>query len=401
LEDNQWIMKSTAHNGSCRRALTAFVLGIVLGISFHAMFSFHLECNFGRTGLDVISSITGGPVTATGPFQVAPIDENYERFKSVGVAATGEEIIVKNEDRPLVVIATCTRSKGDWKSIQDTSFQQLLIPSLHRTISVEEITSRFRIEILTVFDQGDSFWENSVNRQALQSLTMIPINFLSISKDPSRSRGRIPMNEMCLAAYEYQADYLIRINDDTEFIKFSNWISYGIETLRDKFIPSNVGVVGPQCLQGNTAILTHDMVHLPTHMTIFHGNYYPDEFDNWYLDDWITHVYGAHRTSRLSKGWEVHHHIDKHGTRYAPNTTFASILQPTIRRDRVYVEKYLSSIKQQEDLKQSGKLVNITRYSYDSNVTTKAILGTDRVGIADGPIAELHEIILKKRKEGK
>ena len=120
----------------------------------------------------------------------------------------------------------------------------------------------------------------------------------------------IVINQLAHKAYRDGVDYMCRVNDDTKFIT-KNWTSIGIRTLSN-FEPANVGVVGPLCRQGNTHIMTHDMVHR-THMEIF-NYYYPPVFENWWIDDWITLVYKPNRSIQL-KTWEVVHSF-KQGTRY-------------------------------------------------------------------------------------
>ncbi|MDP1603027.1 MAG: hypothetical protein Q8M03_07150, partial [Legionella sp.] len=96
------------------------------------------------------------------------------------------------------------------------------------------------------------------------------------------------MNYIALSAHADGADYFFRINDDTELK--NHFTSKFIATLLS-FNPPNLGVVGPLCRQGNTAILTHDFVH-STHIDIF-GYYYPVQLTDWWLDDWITKIYEA------------------------------------------------------------------------------------------------------------
>lgn len=81
-----------------------------------------------------------------------------------------------------------------------------------------------------------------------------------------------------------------------------------IRSLRS-YSPPNVGVVGPVCAEGNAKILTHDLVHRH-HLSIFEF-YYPPVLSDWWMDDWITHVYG---TRRFTKGpFSVRHHTGAHG----------------------------------------------------------------------------------------
>ena len=118
------------------------------------------------------------------------------------------------------------------------------------------------------------------------------------------------VNEIANVAYNDNMTYFVRINDDTKFVA-KNWALAGIKILKN-YVPSNVGVVGPKCNHGNKNILTHDMVHR-THLDIFYY-YYPPEFENWWVDDWITNVYKPKRSTKL-RTWVVHHKM-VHGTRY-------------------------------------------------------------------------------------
>ena len=82
---------------------------------------------------------------------------------------------------------------------------------------------------------------------------------------------------MMAAAAEDGADYLYRVNDDTEFVG-TGWAAQAVGALRAN-TPPNLGVVGPVCNEGNTRILTHDLVHR-THLQIFE-HYYPPIFSDW------------------------------------------------------------------------------------------------------------------------
>lgn len=47
-------------------------------------------------------------------------------------------------------------------------------------------------------------------------------------------------------------------------------------------------------------------------------NYYPPELTDWWMDDWISFVYGRHRSFKAHKV-EIMHHTGAHGTRYEVN----------------------------------------------------------------------------------
>lgn len=83
-------------------------------------------------------------------------------------------------------------------------------------------------------------------------------------------------------------------------------------------------------------------------MEIFNQTYYPAVFDNWYIDDWISQVYGKNRTLVL-QDWKVKHHVvyigkskvAKH-TRYRPSMEQANLVNDEIDKGSRIVDKWLS-----------------------------------------------------------
>lgn len=155
-----------------------------------------------------------------------------------------------DREKPLVAVVVCTKSSKDWLSVSQTSLHTLLIPSVEKTVTVHDLR-KYRIEFVIGFDQGDEFWEQEDHRAELSGESLFPISFVSIPKDPNRPH-KIPFNQLCRSAYEYGADYIVRVNDDSEF-KTPDFISKSVSRLL-KFDPPNVGVVGPTCKQGNTEV---------------------------------------------------------------------------------------------------------------------------------------------------
>ena len=142
-------------------------------------------------------------------------------------------------------------------------------------------------------------------------------------------------NFMMAAAWEDGADYLYRVNDDTQFVG-SGWPVAAVRQLRG-YSPPNVGVVGPRCDEGNTKILTHDLVHR-THLQIFE-HYYPPIFSDWWMDDWITRVYGTSRTRRAT--FRVRHLTGYQGTRYDVDQSHATRLQSELQAGHQRIERWL------------------------------------------------------------
>jgi hypothetical protein len=86
-------------------------------------------------------------------------------------------------------------------------------------------------------------------------------------------------SDAVMAAYKEGADYVLRINDDTQLPSRKDWVEAFIDDLRSRRPVPNLGVVGPLCKQGNTLVLTHDFTHR-THAVLF-GFHYPRSLPDW------------------------------------------------------------------------------------------------------------------------
>ena len=63
---------------------------------------------------------------------------------------------------------------------------------------------------------------------------------------------------------------------------------------------ARAGVVGPSGKRDASAtrfMITHDFVH-KTHLRIFE-TYYPSVLSDWWMDDWISHVYPADNARKV------------------------------------------------------------------------------------------------------
>lgn len=331
---------------------------------------------------DILSAptiILGNKTTSTSAFSALPSLSSVTTMTSSLLDTLGQSfgMIEENvKDKPVVMIVACTKSQKTWKREPKKSFViQHFLPSVGFSVTRQEL-AKYNVQVLLVFDRGDSFWEKETVRSWVRKqFPRLTLNFLSINKGIA-SQSRIPFNEACQAAYEYGADYIVRVNDDTEF-DVEGWISRGVAKLSE--YQHKVGVVGPTD-RGNKKILTHDMVHR-THMDIF-DRYYPEEFDNWWIDDWISGVYGDDRTHMLSD-WTVINHSGKTGDmRYKVNEKLKQHLAPALSHGNQRVRQYLAHIK--------AATVNGTSYT---KTTFKrkhdfCVLGTERAGLVEGPMAD-------------
>ena len=180
----------------------------------------------------------------------------------------------KTGTKPMIAICAATHSKSNWRSLDDTALEKLLIPSIQRTISSAD-RSQYDFRLYLAADHDDQFWLNNQNDVKTPDWLSVHVGFYEVPKQ------KIPFNPMMRAAYNDGAEYMVRINDDSEFVT-SDWVSKAVAKLAS-YDPPNVGMVGPNCREGNTAIMTHDMVHR-THLDIFE-HYYPGVFSAWWIDD--------------------------------------------------------------------------------------------------------------------
>jgi len=247
--------------------------------------------------------------------------------------------------KPMVAICAATHSKSTWRSLGDTALQNTLIPSIEKTISTSD-RSQYDFRLYLAADHDDQFWLNNQNNVKTPDWLSVHVGFYEVPKH------KIPFNPMMRAAFNDGAEYLVRINDDSEFVT-SDWVSKAVANLAS-YDPPNVGMVGPNCREGNTAIMTHDMVHR-THLDIFE-HYYPDVFSAWWIDDWISKVYGPQRSTKMMD-WTVKHHTHKHGTRYEVQHHEAKLLEGELEKGAAKIEAWLLSSTEPVDLQHKQNAV--------------------------------------------
>ena len=196
-------------------------------------------------------------------------EQSEEQVEEESEEQVEENTKLTNTRKPIIAICAATRSKLNWRSLKDTALQTLLVPSIEKTVSLDD-RSKYDFHLYLAADHDDVFWLANKNSVKAPSWLPVHIGFYEVPKH------KIPFNPMMRAAYDDGAEYMVRVNDDSEFVTL-DWVSKGVSKLAS-YNPPNVGMVGPNCLEGNTNIMTHDMVHR-THLDIFE-HYYPDVFSH-------------------------------------------------------------------------------------------------------------------------
>jgi hypothetical protein len=248
-----------------------------------------------------------------------------------------------NNSLPLIAImaATTTRGLQHKASTKNLALFLYLLPSLVRSIDCG-----FRYQYYLGYDVGDPFYdsekglkevtewfEKNVEKPLKEKSVSLSLQLVKV-KNTVKKPGPVFI-EMARAAHSNGASYFYRVNDDTEFIH--NWPTIYVRTLLSLQVP--YGVIGPLCNHGNERILTHDFVHR-LHMEIFEGNYYPPELSDWWMDDWISYVYGQRRTF-MSRHIKVVHHTGHQGTRYQVDHAHESLLPNLIKQGTQKIRTYM------------------------------------------------------------
>ena len=259
--------------------------------------------------------------------------ENTTMLRSSSQPVTPDEDLtgkkIARVSKPMIAICAATHSKSNWRSLGDTALQNLLIPSIQKTISTSD-RSKYDFRLYLAADHDDQFWLNNQNNIKTPDWLSVHVGLYEVPEH------KIPFNPMMRTAYNDGAEYMVRINDDSEFVT-SDWVSKAADKLAS-YDPPNVGMVGPNCREGNTAIMTHDMVHR-THFDIFE-HYYPDVFSAWWIDDWISKVYGPTRSTKMMD-WTVKHHTHEHGTRYEVQHHEKQLLKGELEKGADKIEAWL------------------------------------------------------------
>lgn len=264
----------------------------------------------------------------------------------VGQKQSTGSYMVKDFTGSIVSICACVTSKPGFEtgnnanrtirypaSVKETSLQLILVPSIERTITSDE-RYLLKIRLHLGMDDDDIFWLHHADE--LQSPEWLDVRVAVFRPAPNK----VPFNLLMRQAFDDGADYLVRINDDTQFLT-PGWILKGISTLQSHSTP-NVGVVGPTCPNDEKRIImTHDMVHR-THLQIF-TDYYPEAFSSWWVDDWISLVYEPGIFSTKLESWVVDHPTQMHGRRYQVQNDEKGYLGTEISKGRVRIHEWIHS----------------------------------------------------------
>ena len=230
--------------------------------------------------------------------------------------------------KPIVtILIPMTSRNSNFTSLDSTPLFNISLPSIAETLA----SSEFDIRVYAGYDNTDEFWRVHSPPSSQLDFHGIPVHFIECEC------ATMVCNTNCLAriAYYNSSDFIFRSNDDTQFLT-SNWVTPMVLALQQLY-PPYFGAVGPVCQQGNAFIMTHDFTHR-SHMQTFGRNYYPVSLENWFVDDWITRVYGRERTIKLLSV-EVKHGLVT--SRYIPNLNLENTFLVELQHGKDVIDRIL------------------------------------------------------------
>lgn len=242
-----------------------------------------------------------------------------------------------------LVFAVTTRGvkvgAGD-RFVKELAAFDILLPSFALTAECG-----FRYVVAMAYDRGDPFYDSAPGREKVHNWfnaniqepfekANVDVELILAETDNQVKKPGPAFTAGTKAAFEAGADWFYRVNDDTEFLDpWARKFTLGLESLGPPY-----GVVGPKCHRCNSRILVHDFTHR-THMEIFAGHYYPPQLSDWWMDDWISRVYGSKRTF-MASACKAMHHTGKHGQRYQVDHSHQKFLQGLINEGHKRIASY-------------------------------------------------------------
>ena len=178
---------------------------------------------------------------------------------------------------------------GKCKNFEDIIFLKIMLPSFLENI---DKTNKYIYTFYIGYDYDDECWVNNQDniKNFFDNNTSNNINIVFFVFDDTYKGGKIGKMWSTLAEMSVTNgdEYLYQLGDDIKFLNGNNWEDKFIDKLKSQ---NNIGAVGPSDVRWpNRLFLTQSFVH-KTHLDIF-NTYYPPEIINWYIDGWITDVYG-------------------------------------------------------------------------------------------------------------
>jgi len=211
------------------------------------------------------------------------------------VIKKGSRVVDLDKEFQIGLIIPTTSRGRDWKSLDETDFFRILIPSFLKTYTRE---GKYQYHFYLGYDSDDDFYLSRLEEtmKKFEELTEECHHLKMIQMSELGGKVGEIWNRLASRASEDGCQYLYQLGDDIRLVT-EGWDRGFIKNLLNC---DNFGVTGPRDTNQARSILTQSFVH-HSHLQIFE-TYYPPKIENWYIDDWITEVY----QSRPDDNFKVH-----------------------------------------------------------------------------------------------
>ena len=253
-------------------------------------------------------------------------------------------------DAVIIAIAAGVRSAPKLP-LAEQPLMKVFVASLAASMAAVDSSRRHVFRLYLAYDEGDPLYDangaatrdeaaRAVAEAAAPAvmLTTHWVRCTDCTGKPSWAHDRA-----ACAAFVEGADYVFRINDDTEMPSAPGWDATFVDDLAGRRPVPNLGVVGPDFyFKFVTPILSHDFTHW-THVAV-HGFYYPPTLPNWSSDDWITYVYERYDAMHKLPGVRVSHATAE--IRYIPSGIAVRqvALDAALEAGTAAIDAYTSSV---------------------------------------------------------
>ena len=200
-------------------------------------------------------------------------------------------IIESNDNiRVALLVITTSKNRDSWKNIKDSYLYNLTLKTFLLTKD-----DKYEYKIYIGIDNHDRIFDNEEEQNEILKFSKVfknvKIEFINYDNDKvPKGHHTIMWNILFKKAYDDNYDYFVQIGSDIYF-QDKDWINACIDLLKQNYDIGVVGMtdMGRKKYNPNDTLLTQSFVSRK-HMDIF-GFYYPHEFKNWFIDDWISEIY--------------------------------------------------------------------------------------------------------------
>jgi len=121
---------------------------------------------------------------------------------------------------PSIYICALSKSQPGWKDTEKTPVMSFLVDSIAETTKNSQ--AHYNITVLLGVDSTDLFWKRQLRAFENKSMNKYGLT-VRVNSYASQGNGILPFNSLMRDAFNDGAQYMVRVNDDTQF-KTSGWI---------------------------------------------------------------------------------------------------------------------------------------------------------------------------------